>query len=463
MDYDFFEEKNQAQNQPSQGEQKLPQRVPAPNEYNQKPPVRQKTKWWYVVVAISVAILSFFGGYVTHLLTLDGEMRTLLGVKKKIQKEYYQEITDKEFYDAVYEGINGKLLDAYSEYMTPEEFDSYYSGLQGNRSGVGLVFASGGSEGLKIVRVCGNSPAEAAGIKAGEYILGCGKTAETITPCATFDDFSDFLEEYEAKEPFFLSVGNADTQRTLRLSKQEYVESYVFYRTSTGAYTFTGENAESLTVSGVPMGYLPEDTAYIRLIEFSGNASVEFDKAMGKFKADGKKNLVLDLRGNGGGLLYIMQSISSYFCKTATERKPMVAVADYGERREGYQAYRNVYGEYFQADSRICVLADSGSASASECLLGAMIDYEAISYGDICLIERGGKAKTYGKGIMQQTFPINHFPQDALKLTVAEIRWPKSNHSIHGRGILPEDGATTVVENKDFEKETQSAIEKLLQ
>ena len=156
-----------------------------------------------------------------------------------------------------------------------------------------------------------------------------------------------------------------------------------------------------------------------------------------------------------------MQSISKYFCKNAKEKTPVVAVADFGEKRTSYKATGNCYYDYFTNESRICVLADRYSASASECLIGCMIDYGAISYADICLAERGGVAKTYGKGIMQETTLVNLFRQDAITLTTAEIRWPVSDNSIHGRGVLPEDGTKTVEENIDFEKETENALKVL--
>ena len=158
----------------------------------------------------------------------------------------------------------------------------------------------------------------------------------------------------------------------------------------------------------------------------------------------------------------IMHSIASYFCKTTTERQPIVAVADFGEKTTQYRATAKYYDGYFVEDSRICVLADKYSASASECLLGSMLDYGAIGYQDICLIERGGVAKTYGKGIMQETSYVSMVNQDAITLTTAEIRWPVSNNSIHGRGILPEDGTVVCIENADYETETINAVKALL-
>ncbi len=458
MAQDFFDEET---------EEKFPenqtQRNPAPSVSSGKrepssPKRERKFRWWHIVTALCIAVFSFFGGYMVSWSTLDEEIKTLLSVKKRIQRDYYKEVTDEAFYEAVFGGINENLLDAYSQYMTPEEYAAAVQDLKGNRSGIGLVFHAEGENQLRVVRVCGNSPAESAGILAGEKIVGCGSTAESLTACVTFDEFSALLEGYAEKETFFIGVQSATGEhRVLSISKQAYVENYVFYRTATEAYTFTGEQASELTQKGTPMTYLPADTAYIQLVQFAEPAKQEFDSAMNKFKADGKKHLVLDLRDNGGGYLNVMQSIASYFCKNATEGKPVVAIADYEDRNVSYNATGNVYWQYFAEDSRIYVLADSGTASASECLIGCMLDYGTIGYGDICLATRYGVTRTYGKGIMQETDYVDIFKKDALKLTTAEIRWPKGN-SIHGRGILPEDGTKTVAQGESLDQETQAAL-----
>ncbi len=461
MEQDFFDEQN-GEDLP----EKQAQRNPAPSVWSGQAPAPQeqkarKVRWWHIVTAFSIAAVAFLGGYMTSWLSLDGELRTLLSVKKEIQQSYYKEVTDEDFYKAVFGGINENLLDAYSQYMTPEEFAAAVSDLQGNRQGVGLVFYGEGEKPLRIARVCGNSPAEKAGIVAGEEIISCGLAENEMKACSTFKELSAVIDGLSNGEELFLGVRSPLGDRTVKLSKQAYVENYVFYRTSTDSYAFAGENATELVRTGTPLSYLDGDTAYIRLVQFTGNAIAEFSGAMAKFKEEGKKHLILDLRGNGGGYLDVMQSISSYFCKDSTEEKPIVAIADYGDRRAVYRSTGNVYGEYFQTDSRIYVLADSGSASASECLIGCMIDYGAISYDNICLATRDGVAKTYGKGIMQETRIVNIIKQDALKLTTAEILWPKGS-SIHGRGVLPTDGALTVAENFDYEQETRQAIEKLL-
>ena len=457
MDYDFFGENDQ----PQEGENTL-QRVPAPVQEEQKPLPKRRRRVGKIILSIGMALTIFLGGMGTTWALLDPEMRTLLRVKNKIQKNYYQEISDEDFYKVIFSGINDDLLDRYSGYLTPEELISMVSEMDGNRIGIGLTFSAQETDPLRITRVCGNSPAEEAGVIVGERIVGFGASETEMIACTTFEEFSSFLKGYGEKEEFFLALQLNGVTRNVKLYKSAYVENYVFYRTNSTAYSFTGATAGVWTELGSPLACLDDDTAYIRLVQFTSNATSEFNRAMQQFEQDGKKNLILDLRENGGGYLSTMQSIASYFCATATEAKPIVSVADFGEKKEIYRATGNVYKEYFAQDSRICVLADRYSASASEALIGCMLDYGAIAYADICLVERGGVAKTYGKGIMQETALVNIFKQDAITLTTAEIRWPVSNKSIHDRGILPEDGTVTVAENIDYETETINAIKALL-
>lgn len=417
------------------------------------------------VTAVLLAAACFVLGGFAVWFSLDSEIRTLLKIKKGIQDHYYQDVDDEEFYGAIFDAVNHDLLDAYSHYMTADEYRTAQGDLAGNRIGIGLVFQTkdeNGNEQMQTVRVCGNSPAAKAGFREGDCVVGYGKTATTMVESTSFDDFSAFLNTLNEGEPFHARVRRGAETLTLTMSREEYVENYVFYRTNKTAFGFTGAKADEWTETGEPLSCLPDDTAYIRLIQFGEGTEEQFSVAMERFKGDGKKNLVLDLRDNGGGYLDTMQEIAGYFCKTATEKKPVVAVAEYKDRKEIFKAKRNVYGEYFSADSRICVLADDGTASASECLIGCMVDYGAIGFEDICLIERGGVAKTYGKGIMQTTYYLGA-KLDALKLTTAEIRWPVSGKSIHGKGVLPEDGAKTAKENGYGDGEIEKALQTLSQ
>ncbi len=427
------------------------------------PSKRKKRKWLTAVLAVGLAFVFFALGGLTVWFSLDKEARMLIKIKTALQKHYYQEIGDDEFYDALFQAVNHDLLDAYSQYMTADEYRASKDDMAGKRIGVGIVFSTrneNDEEQMLVIRVSGNSPAEAAGVQAGDYLTAFGKTQSEMTYSEKFDDFSNFLNGMQEGEEFVVGIRRGVENQVVKMSRQAYVENYLFYRTSTSAYTFSGKNADELTEQDNRLSCLDEDTAYIRLVQFAGEVSERFEELMQLFKEQGKKNLVLDLRDNGGGYLDIMRDLAKYFCKDATEKKPLAVIADYGEQKEYFYVKGNVYHEYFSDDSRIYVLADGGTASASECLIGCMVDYGATAFSDICLIERGGVAKTYGKGIMQTTYYLGA-QGDAIKLTTAQIHWPVSKRSIHGRGVLPEDGAKTVKGSLYGDAEIAAAIAKL--
>jgi len=440
--------------------QEVSQKVEDRNEKKLQRKVRRKRFFRGALCGFLVVAL-FVGGVLTGLLSVEKEIRNLEKIKSQIQKSYYQEIDDSTFYKAVYDGVNG-LLDGYSYYLSVDEYATMIEESKGARSGIGLVFQTADKEGnpqLLIKRVCGNSPAEAAGIQSGWRVTGFGINGK-IKESVVFAELQSFLAEYETNETFLLQVLTTEGETLeIPLQKKSYVENYVFYRTNSEAYCFKGEKADELTKRGAPLTCLAEDVAYIRLVEFNGSAVAEFKQAMELFRVQKKKNLVLDLRGNGGGGMDILQEIAAYLCKEAEGDEPTIAVADYGEEKELFKAVGNYYTQYFSENSRICVLADGDSASASECLLGAMLEYKTVGYADICLSGDADTAKTFGKGIMQTTYI---YPAgDAMKLTTATVHWPLSKTCIHGRGILSSDGTKTVQKQDVDDMEIALAVEKL--
>ncbi|MBQ9114047.1 MAG: PDZ domain-containing protein [Clostridia bacterium] len=435
------------------------QRVPAPTKKG-----KTAQKVWKIIGCVLLAAILFASGALTFWFSLDKGMRKLIWIKDKIDDKYYQDISNDEFYSTLYDAVNNDLLDPYSYYMTAEEFKTNEQTLAGKRGGIGAMLLTqdaDGNEQILITRVSGNSPAEKAGLLEGDKIIAFGAEEDGLTESQNFNVFSTFLSGMDTGKTVFLRVLSNGEEKTVSLAKEVYVENYVFYRTNTSSYAFTGGNNSEWTEKGNALTALPDQTAYIRLIQFSGNASRGVATAMDQFRQDGKTDLILDLRGNTGGYLDVMQEIAAFFGKNAKGSTPLAVLADYGNKKVAYNARGNVYENYFKPESRIFVLADIDTASASECLIGFMLDYGALSYENICLSERGGVAKTYGKGIMQTTYYLDWFEKDALKLTTAEIRWPVSKTSIHGRGILPEDGAKTVKEAYGKDLEINAAIAQL--
>lgn len=429
---------------------------------------KKKRKLGKIVSTIALCLEMVAVGFFCAYASVDREIRSLIWTKNQIRKNYIEDVTDEEFYGAVFDAVNS-LLDSYSQYFSAEEYKAVLESATGRWIGMGITFSTQDGEKnprLLAIKIAGNSPAERAGIKVGTYILGFGSSQSEITESQDYTDLVAFLDSYGEGETFVLKLrdGETGTPYFKEIAMESFVENYVFYRSKTTAYSFVGANATKKQATDNPLSTLDESTAYIRLTEFNGRAAEEFALAMDVFKSEGKKNLILDLRMNGGGYMDILCEIASYFCKDAKGKSPVVAAAVYKNgRREEFKADGNKYGAYFSSDSKISVLADSDTASASECLIGCMADYGAIGFGDIYLSYRGEKARTYGKGIMQTTYPRYYLSgSDAIKLTTAKIVWPVSGKTIHGVGVTTEDGAKTVSENYEGDREIEEAIAKIL-
>ena len=146
---------------------------------------------------------------------------------------------------------------------------------------------------------------------AGDKVVGFGDSETQITDSVVFDEFSDYISNKDTGEKFYVKLQKVNGGTAIvQVSRENYVENYVFYRTNTESYSFTGEKASELTQGANALSALASDTAYIRLTAFNGSAALEFQSAMNLFKRQEKTNLVLDLRGNGGGFLHIMQDIA---------------------------------------------------------------------------------------------------------------------------------------------------------
>ena len=406
------------------------------------------------VAAVAAAALLFFAGYFTYHFTLDEGLRSLLWFKERVQSDYYQEIGDDEFWQAAIDGAEG-LLDRYSCHYTADEYDAVINSDKGIKTGTGMSFFSGTN---KLYRVAVNSPLFYTGkVSAGMYLTGAGKAGQPLADTFTASDTERALASFAEGDSVSLRFSSAaadDTSQcvTVTVTLETYIESYVLYAANGRAYAHIYESAGGQGTWTDVSAYVDEDakftqdTAYIRLGSFSGNAAEEFSRAADQYAADGKHTLLLDLRNDGGGKVVIMQMIASYFTKNTEEKLPLVMTAKYrGGKEERYLAEGNYYGEYF-AGSEIYVSANKNTASASEALIGAMIAYGAMDYENVFITDTDAESDapvtTYGKGIMQTTY-YNSLTGEAAKLTTAQIYWPDGT-TIHGRGISTADGAKAV-------------------
>lgn len=386
-----------------------------------------------VFVALLFAASCFLIGMLVGRRT-DKRESSLLWMIDAVEKNYREDVSRDELYDRLYDAL---ALDRFCAHYTPEEYAEKVREREGENAGYGISITSEGAA-LRVARVIGNSPVCLAGIESGMYLYSVGGE----TPATSADAVAVLTA---AEGDVVLSCGwtaDGSDARAYTVRRASYLASYCTYADSEGTFGFRGTEELVLTEIGEGVEELPAGTAYLRLAQFEGNAAQEFEACLKQMKARGRTDLILDLRGNGGGYLSILCEIAAHLLRGAEGDHPLVMQARYRDgSKENYRANGNDYAEYFNENSRIRVLADENSASASEALIGALIDYGTCNYPDLYLRKGTGEARTYGKGVMQTHFIAPD--GNVLQLTVANIYWPNGNY-IHGTGITEADGAVPV-------------------
>lgn len=398
-----------------------------------------------VLGMILVAVAGFLGGWYGQYYSLDEEVRTYLWAKSVLEKNYYQPIDEAELYSRLYDSLS---IDPYTKFYSSQAYADYVAEGAGDLEGVGLSFFIGQKqdETARIFVSEENSPACKAGLRKGMYIVGFGRTEDSLVG-GNYREFAEFYARQ--KDSFVLRCGYApdgSDARNYTVQRESYQASYLYYRDSESSFRFRGSGKNlALTETNEPLAGLDEKTAYVRLNEFSGNNTpTEIVQILSKMKERGRENLILDLRSNGGGYLGILGDVASHLMRNAEGSNPVIAstVSRSGHVTR-YICAQNDFKKYFNETSKVYVLADEYTASASECLLGVLIDYGTCSYGDVYLRkDENGVAKTFGKGIMQSHFTDNNGA--AMKVTTDTVNWPLSGKCIHGVGVTEQDGAVGV-------------------
>ncbi len=394
----------------------------------------------YVILTF-IVIGSFFLGYGVREWKLNPTASELDRILNIIENNYDGDFNRDEFISAA---VNGSL-DKYSTYYTVDEYLENEDKHQGINNGkIGISFYADTNE---IYSVAGNSPAEKAGITQGKVTGLKSVQASEYTQISNQSDLTDMYALFGLDEQFCVRIQNEGTTEYYTLAKTNYVESYVWYYDSTGAYGFEQTNEkwtliklESLQKSLKTQ--INKDYCYVKYSSFYGESAAQMQIALEKMKESGIKKVVLDLRKNGGGYMDILCKIASFFCPGINGQPISVATYKSGDSYS-FGMDGNNYNDY--GFEKITLLMDSGSASASEALAGAILDYdEKYSKNVVNVILKessalnGGESdviqfKTYGKGIMQSYFNLPG--GKAIKMTTAHIKWPVSGKCIHETGI----------------------------
>jgi carboxyl-terminal processing protease len=321
-------------------------------------------------------------------------------VLEKINKEYVDEINQSESMDSA---INGLLqsLDPYSAYMTPEIFEEMQTETSGEFGGLGIEVGMEAGV-VKVITPMDGTPADKAGLKAGDYIV---KINDTQVQGKSLSEAVDLMRG---------PVGSS-------------IELTVRRRGEKKALTFN-ITREIIEVQSVKSDLLDNNIGYIRLTSFNDNSGEQIeDKIKELNKNDNLNAYILDLRNNPGGLLSQAIKISDFFLDNGEIVSTKSRKAS--ENRKWFAKKGDI------TDGKtLVVLINYGSASASEIVAGALKDHKrAIILGE----------RSYGKGSVQSIIPLKN--RGAIRLTVAKYYLP-SGKSISEVGVAPD---IEVVEDSD--------------
>ena len=301
-------------------------------------------------------------------------------------------------------GLASSYGDPYTVFFPPKEAKAFADNISGSFAGVGMEIGIKNSI-LTVIAPLKGTPAEAAGIKAGDLIAFIdGKSTEGVSVDKAVTEIRG-------------TAGTTVTFTLIRAGKP--LEIKVVRNTIQVPETDDGLDA----TSGV---------YHIALYEFTSNSADLFNQAFERFKASGSKNLVIDLRGNPGGYLDAAVDIASHFLP-----KSAIVVTEDFDGKEPNNVHMSLGYDNVPKGTKIVVLIDAGSASASEILAGALQDNHVAT-----LIG----TKSFGKGSVQTLMDLDG---GSLKVTVA--RWvTPAGHWIMGNGVTPDitvpyalPGATT--------------------
>lgn len=409
----------------------------------------------YSLILVFIIAVSFTGGYFSHYVFEPKQVNNTLDIIKIIEKFGYildengnvKEFTESDYAFAL---VNG-LLDEYSYYYTKEEYDQKQKTKEGDTSGYGFIAYTSENQKPIIAKVMGNSSADRAGLKMGDLIISVIKNGQE-NAVSNGKELSNIIKNDALDDSITLTIerkGQVLAEK-FTITKSYYKKCYIeYYDSERKMLHWTSEN-NKLIYSERPdekLGYLDQNTALIRLSNFEANVAEQLQSALEYMKSQNRTNLILDLRYNGGGYMDVLEEVAGSLIYNGGKRT-LIAHAKNKTSTEEYYAKNQKNNSFIKG---ISVLANESTASASECLIGAMLYYKEKFDISRLVIEKNkdGVAKTYGKGIMQTTYLM--LDGGAFKLTTAVMYQPDKTTTIHGKGfVVSGDNATVAGDSAIF-------------
>lgn len=321
------------------------------------------------------------------------KMEKIAEAYELIRGSYVEKVEDSQLIQGAIQGMVGTLKDPHSVYMDAETAASFKSTMDESFDGIGAQISIEDGK-LVIIAPIKNSPAEKAGLKAKDQIINIdGKSVQGLN----------------VNEASMKIRGEKGTDVKLDVIRSGLSKPITI--------TVTRDEIPILTVFSDVKENRGEKIGYLEITSFAQGTARDFAIELNKLEKEKIDGLIIDVRGNPGGML---ESVKEILDNLVTEKKPYVQIQD----REG-KKYPYSSGLEKRKPYPIKVLIDEGSASASEILAGALNEVEGYPLIGV---------KTYGKGTVQQALLMNDGSN--IKLTMAKWLTPDGNW-IHGKGIAP--------------------------
>jgi carboxyl-terminal processing protease len=340
---------------------------------------RKKTR--LVIILALVATMSF--GFIT---LRDKEFEVVKNLEifcslfNELDRFYVDETKPDKLIKSAIDGMLASL-DPYTTYIPEEDMEDFNFMTTGEYGGIGALIRRGGDYAM-VAEPYENFPAQLEGLKAGDTIL----TIDGIsTKGKNISDVSELLK----------GTPNTTLKITIkRIGAKGEIEKTLI--------------RQKISIPNVPYyGFVADKIGYIRLSNFTKDAGKEAREALLKLKETGAKSVILDLRGNPGGLLIESVNISNLFIPKNHE-----VVSTRGKVKQWDNVYKTS-ADPVDSVIPLVVLVNRGSASASEIVAGALQDLDrAVIIGQ----------RTFGKGLVQTTRPVSYNSQ--LKVTTAKYYMP---------------------------------------
>jgi len=327
-----------------------------------------------------------------------------------------EDTTPTHIMRAALTGMVEALDDPYTNYFDPDLAEQWNTDLSGEYEGIGAWVDVDG-EFLTIISPIRDTPAEAAGLRSGDQVIGIdGDDMTGVDPNITLKRI----------------LGPAGTKVTLTILREGETTPFDVEIIR-----------KKITIPYIETDMLDGDIAYLKLIRFYENGDTDVTDALKSLLAENPKGLIMDLRGNPGGYLHIVVNIASEFLDDG-----IVLIEEFSDGSQKDYPVRSSKG--IATDIPLVVLVDGGSASASEIFAGAIQDY-----GRGTVIGQ----TTFGKGLVQ--LPIT-LPDDQGLVSITVAKWLTPNGTtIHHLGIEPD--ISVELTDEDVQNNLDPQLDKALE